>query len=202
MKKILLLVAITAAMPSFLSAQTDSIAPSAKLDVSVNGKSYSMNEGDTLNVDGKAIVVRLSEYTTFNYGALRFDYPKNFAFKFEEDYSYKLWTLDGNDFVIMYFEFSAKVDVEPIIDGLVKKFGKKNCKLEDRKIKIGAVDLQGTRINVSLVETKLSQDVYLVKTNDYKSHIVIFQDTKKDDGSDSVEAIRVMNILNKTFTVK
>ena len=137
---------------------------------------------------------------TFDYGVLKFDYPKSFSFQSEQDTAFKSWTLNGNDLVITYYEFDATVAIDEFITERVKKFGKKNCSISDKQIKLGDIELAGKRINITLIGQKLTYDMYLIKTNDNKTHLISFQDSKKDDGSDSDEAIRTILLINKTIT--
>jgi hypothetical protein len=179
-----------------------SAKPLTKLDVTVNGKQYDVNEGDTLVVDNKTIIVRTSQFMTFDFSALTFDYPKHFAYAFEEDFGYKNWTLDGNNLVITYFEFGVEVDMNSFVNELVKKFGKKNCTVVDKNVKLGGVELSGKRLNIKLLGERLTYDIYRLPTNDYKTHFLSFQDSKNADGSDSGESVETMDVINKTLKLK
>ena len=183
----------------FAQHSVDPKRPVMKLDVVIDGKQFSIDDGDTLKYDSKSIIVRTSKYMTFDNEALTFDFPKHFSCDFEQDEAYKNWTLDGNNFVIMYFVLDVQVGIDVFIKEMVDKFGKKNCTLSDRRTRLGNIDLTGKRINISLVGVKLSYDVFDVKTNDGKTHYLAFQDTKDDDGSESAEGLETLDILNKTL---
>src|SRR4026208_1865327 len=88
---------------SFAQHGVDPKRPKIKLDVVIDGKQFSMNDGDTIKHDSKSIIIRTSKYMTFDNEALSFDFPKHFSCDFEQEEAYKNWTLDGNNFVIMYF---------------------------------------------------------------------------------------------------
>ena len=187
---------------SFAQTGSANQKPVQKFYVTVNGRQYSTYEGDTLKAEGREIIIRAANYLTFDYGALHFDYPGYFVYNFEEEEGYKNWTLSGNDFVIMYFELEAEVELSAFVKELVNKFGKKNCTLSKIKIKLGTLELEGTRIDVVLIETRLTQDVYSIKANDGKTHLMLFQDTKGDDGSGSPDSVIAMEIINETFILK
>ena len=188
-----------AVSPSFAQSNADPKRPVIKLDVFIDGKQFSIDDGDTVKYDSKSIIVRTSKYMTFDNEALTFDFPKHFSCDFEQDEAYKNWTLDGNDFVIMYFVLDVQVAIDVFVKEMVDKFGKKNCTLSDRRTKIGNVDLTGKRINISLVGVKLTYDIFDVKTNDGKTHYLAFQDTKGDDGSESAEGLETLGVLNETL---
>jgi hypothetical protein len=192
---------VLAVSSSFAQDTVDPKRPVMKLDVIIDGKQFSIDDGDTLKYDSKSIIVRTSKYMTFDNEALTFDFPKHFSCDFDQDEAYKNWTLDGNDFVIMYFVLDVQVGMDVFIKEMVDKFGKKNCTLSDRRTRLGNIDLAGKRINISLVGVKLTYDIFDLKTRDGKAHYLAFQDTKGDDGSESAEGLETLNILNKTLKV-
>lgn len=44
--------------------------------------------------------------------------------------------------------------------------------------------------------------MYKLKSDDFKSHFIAFQNSKNEDGSDSKESIETLNIINKTIQYK
>ncbi|HMG93541.1 MAG TPA: hypothetical protein VK589_25965 [Chryseolinea sp.] len=186
----------------FAQNSADQKRPLMKIDVLIDGKPFTIHDGDTLKYDSKSIVVRTSQYMTFDFEALFFDFPKHFSSEFVHDEGYKTWTLDGNNFVIMYFVFDMPIESDAFIKEMVDKFGKKNCSLSDRRTRLGNIDLAGKRINITLVGVKLTYDIFLLKTNDGKTHYLAFQDTKGDDGSESQEGLEALDVLNKTIKLK
>lgn len=177
-------------------------SPAFKIDIEINGEKYHVNDGDTLTVNNNKIIARISNSVTFDYGILKFDYPKHFAFSSETDFGYQNWTLDGNNFVVSYFKLSSEVELDMLIKEIVIKFGKKNCTVNKKTSKIGNTSLEGKRINVELLGQKLTYDMYKVKSNDGSSHFISFQDSKNDDGSDSLESIETLSLINSTFFIK
>jgi hypothetical protein len=190
------------AWSSVAQNNTDPNRPLMKLDVLIDGKSFSIHDGDTLQYESKSIVVRTSQYMTFDFEGLSFDFPKHFSSQFEHDVGYKTWTLDGNDFVIMYFVFEMPIEADVFVKEMVDKFGKKNCTLSDRRTRLGDIDLAGKRINITLVGVKLTYDLFALRTSDGKTHYLAFQDTKGDDGSESQEGLATLDVLNKTIKLK
>jgi hypothetical protein len=189
-------------MQLFAQNMTDPNRPLIKLDVFIDGRKYQINDGDTLKADSKTIIIKTSDYLTFNFEALSFEYPKHFSYEFEKDESYKNWTLDGNAFVITYFVFDMPVELDDFVSEMTDKFGKKNCSVMDKNSKLGTIQLSGKRINVNLIGTKLTYDMYRLITSDGKTHLLAFQDSKNDDGSDSAEGIQTIKIINETIKQK
>jgi hypothetical protein len=102
----------------------------------------------------------------------------------------------------MYFEIGGEATLDMFIKEMVNKFGKKNCNVNDIEIKLGALDLKGRRINVNMFGEKLTCDMYKLDSNDYKSHFIAFQDSKKEDGSDSDESAKTYELINQTIKQK
>jgi hypothetical protein len=188
--------------PITFAQNKNSQAPLLKLNVEINGENYQVYDGDSLAINGNVIKIKSLDTMTFDYGILTFDYPKHFAFEFEQDYTLKNWTLDGNNFVIMYFEYDANVELDMFIDEMVALFNKENCNVVEKNIRLGNLTLNGKRINVDLVGVKLTYDMYKLETDDFKSHFIAFQDSKNDDGSDSIEGIETVKLINETIEVK
>jgi hypothetical protein len=204
LKRIWTISLLSVAIVSSLMAQSssDQNRPVLKLDVLIDGKQFSIHDGDTLQYDSKSIVIRTSQYMTFDFEALKFDFPKHLSNEYEHGEGYKTWTLDGNNFVIMYFIFDVEVDSDVFIKEMVDKFGKKNCTLSDRRTRLGKIDLAGKRINITLAGVKITFDIFSLNTNDGKTHYLAFQDTKGDDGSESQEGLEALDLLNKTIELK
>lgn len=199
MNKFFLTLFLSAFICFFSRGQNENAAPLTKIDVTVNGKMYQIEDGDTLIIAGTQIIAKTSDLKTFEFGVVSFDYPKEFAFSFKQDFAYKNWTLDGDDFGIMYFEIGAAAEVDMLVKEMVKKFGKKNCTVRDKEVKLGELTLKGARINIELIGERLTFDIYKLQSNDFKSHFIAFQDSKNDDGSDSKQGVETMAIINRTI---
>jgi len=189
---------------SFISTaqnKKENAAPQLNLEISVNGKSFLVKEGDTLQIEDSQIIVKTSQYKTFDYGIVQFDYPNKMAFSYEHDYEFRTWSLDGNDFVFLYYEFGVPIDLDDLVEEMVKKFGRKNCQIIDKEIVLGNVELSGKRIDVDLLGQKFTYDLYRIEKNHSKTYVVSFQDVKNPDGSDSKDFNDAMNVIGQTFTV-
>lgn len=185
-----------------LQGQQDHTAPVLNLEITVNGQTYHIRDGDTLNIGNDQISVKTSDLLNFDFGAISFDYPHHYAFEFEEDYAYKNWTLDGNNFVIMYFEIGAEAELDMFIAEIVQQFSKENCQVTNHAITLGDLHLKGKRIDINLAGQRLTYDLYKLNTNDFKSHFIGFQDIKNEDGSASEEGRVTMDIISNTIRMK
>ena len=176
--------------------------PALKFEVEINGEKHQVNDGESLIVNGNTIKVKSSNNKTFDFGIVSFDYPKHFAFEFFQENEMKNWTLDGNSFVINYFEYETNIQLDTFISELVKLFKKENCEVIDKKITLGDLSLNGKRIIVRLFGEKITYDMYEIETEDYKTHFIGFQDSKNENGLDSKEGIETTKLIDETIKIK
>lgn len=184
-----------------LSAQDDNKAPSLKFDLLVNGKKYSVVDGEKIRVGNNEIIVKSSDNLRFRYGSLEFDYPKHFGFDFDEDTAFKNWTLDGNDFVIMYFEFGLEVSLDDFANEMSNQFGQGNVTTSEIKRTLAGYEMEGRKLEVSLLGERLDYEILLVEGNGFKTHLLTFQDSVDEDGAASDEAKNTMDIIDRTLVI-
>ena len=201
-KKSITIVFILLISQLVFSQDNNQQAPLLKLDIEINGEKHRITDGDSLVLNGNLIKIKTSDFITFDYAALTFDYPKHFAYEYEEDYGYKNWSLDGNDFVIMYFQYDVNIELDMFINQMTEQFGKENCKVSEKNIQLGNLTLKGKRIKVDMVGVKLTYDMYKVEADDSKTHFIAFQDSKNDNGSDSNEYTETLKIIEKTIKLR
>ncbi len=186
----------------FIAQNNDSEQPKMKLNIEVNGEKYQVTDGGSIVVDGNTIKVASSDFLTFDFAAVTFDYPKHFAFEYETDLAYKNWTLDGNNFVILYFQYDIEIELDFFIDEIVGQFGKENCKVNKKKRQLGDITLEGKEIIVDIMGVSLTYEMFEIETEDSKTHFIAFQDTKNDDGSSSTESIETLKVIDQTIKAK
>jgi hypothetical protein len=187
-------------------AQSGSTKPYPTFIVTVNQKEYKVSEGEELKVDSdnneSIITVKLAEYNRFDNGTIFFDYPSNFSFEFEDEVGLKSWSLDGSDFIIMYFEIEEKTELDDFVLAMVSQFGEENCKVEKTQKKLGGSVLKGKRIFVSLVGTTLTIDFMEVEMGDSTSRFISFQDVLDEQGAPSKEGVKTWLMIEETFGFK
>jgi hypothetical protein len=182
---------------SFLNARAQeakdsgAMEPKNRFEITIDGKTYPVVEGQELKLESTlskpSISVKLSELKKFEAASLSFEYPKHLSFEYEKDAGITTWTLNGNSLIVMLFALDAKVPLTTLVDAMVKKFGKKNCTVEDFKKELGHQLTNGKRLHVKVAGTNLIIDFYELNSGDAKSRIMSFQDTLTDNGESSDE---------------
>jgi hypothetical protein len=175
--------------------------PALKIKVTMEGNVQYVDDGDTITIADKPVIIETAAVKTFQLSSLQFDYPRDFGFHHEAESAFKNWTFDGNDFVIMIFEFPQDVQLDVFTKEMVRKFGKKNCKITARKVQLKNMELKGKRIDVRLLGSRLTYDLFPLPIVDEKTHVITFQDTKSDSGGDSAEGIETMKLIAQTMKV-
>jgi hypothetical protein len=194
----ILLAAILFASPVICVSQEE---PTLKIEILADDHTITLNDGDTIEMGGKMVVVRTAKVKTFKMENFQFEYPRDYAYKFEEEQDFRSWTFDGNNFVIMLFEFPRTVDVSAFTKEMIKKFGKKNCSVDDKNMIIKNRELKGKRINVNLLGARLTYDLFPINLGNNKTHIIAFQDTKTESGKDSAEGTETMNLIARSINI-
>ena len=187
---------------AFATSTYGQTEPTVKLEVISNGLTRTINDGDTLTVAGAQIVIRTLTVKTFAIDGLRFDFPRDYAYRHQVEKGFRSWTFDGNNFVIMLFEFSKKTDLADFTKEMVKKFGRKNCSVTPKTIRLGETQVNGTRIHVALLGSRLTFDLFPLPVNREKAHIIAFQDTKSDENQDSAEGIDTLDLISRTIAFR
>lgn len=135
----------------------------------------------------------------FTYGGVTFKYPSNFAFEadFQSD-GIKIWSLDGNDFVIMVQHFETLSVTPKLFSENLKKVYGPETKAESRSYSFNGQKYSGIRIFVTLAETKMIQDVLAIPTQK-GSRLLILQDSPPEDKVSEDESKLVLKLLDETL---
>jgi hypothetical protein len=189
------------------SAQTiDSsfgLEPKNEFYLNINGKTILVNENEELKLDTiflkPTISIKLSDRKRFDNKSVMFQYPSYYSFEFESDLGYKNWTFSGNNIVVMFFEFTVKVPLSEITDGMVEKFGKQNCTVSPFSKKLGKNVCNGKNIRVSIGGELLSVDYYDLGSKGGKSRFIAFQNSLQEDGSSTEEYIKGFEMINPSI---
>lgn len=178
-------------IPVIAIGQTDTTEPPQTFELVVDGKAQTveLNKEFELDLKGKTKVkLKALPNRQFEFAGVSFPYPSFFAFEAEHDVTSKLWTLDGNDCVVMVFAFPGESGVghQELARQIGAQFGR-GTKFSKTKFEGKSVSLSGTRIRASVVGSKLIQDVFDIPTESGGSRIIVIQDSLEDDGSHTKE---------------
>ena len=178
--------------------------PKSTFEVTINGKKYEVAETEELTLDTllrPKISIKLSAYKKFDNAAISFEYPRNLSYEYTQDFAYKNWTFSGNTAVVLVFELDTKTTISTLVDEMIRKFGKKNCKVEDFQKQLGNKILEGQKLHVSLAGQKLVLECLEIKSSDFKSRFVYFQDIIENN-QNSEEYEKVVDIINSSIVFK
>lgn len=171
--------------------------------VTIDGNEYTVVEGKELKIDESTISIELADFKYFDTEYVSFSYPSGFTYEEEKEEEkidgYTNYTLDGNDFVVMYFEVDGLLGVDDFITEIVKQFGKRNCTVNSRSLKLGDKTLKGKRIDVKLVGQHLTYDLYSVIKSDEKSVLIGLQDILDEADNASDESVQAIDLLDRTI---
>ncbi len=132
-------------------------------------------------------------------------YPANFAYEYDDtSEGITIWSLDGSTCVLMVMTFDVEQDPKSLKDDLVQGFtaqyGRKNVKLKKCSLRLGAKKNSGTRLTVSMLDQKFTQEVYTF-SHGGRSHALVVQDTPTDKGKQSKETADAKELLEDSFTL-
>jgi hypothetical protein len=205
MKRLIITASLISCLSGYAQQPGNNTEPKATFDVLINGRAYQVSENEQLVLDTTLskprISIRLADYKKFDNSSLSFDYPRHLSFEFLRDTGYENWTFSGNSLVIMLFELDGKTPLSSLVDEMVKKFGKKNCSVEDFQKELGHKKWNGKKLTVTLAGQKLILDCYEISLNDSKSRFIYFQDSIDQD-SHSQEYDEGFKIIDSTIHFK
>jgi hypothetical protein len=187
---------------SFLQTKAQDKSPSTLYSLLINGNKYVIEEGKDLKINetfvNPIVTIKSEPFQLFDNGNISFLYPKYFSREEEGGIGYKTWTLDGNDFNIMLFNFEGNVEIEQFVEIIYKKFGKKNCTRSQIITRIGKEDLTGIRLRISIAKIFIHQDFYKLPSNEKFTSFLVFQNTEKEGVIQTEEEKETMKAFNES----
>jgi hypothetical protein len=200
---LLLLIAVTGFVLKKNATNENQNVSQTIFKVTFDGNEYTVVEGKELKIDESTISIELADFKYFDTEYVSFSYPSGFTYEEEKEEEkidgYTNYTLDGNDFVVMYFEVDGLLGVDDFITEIVKQFGKRNCTVNSRSLKLGDKTLKGKRIDVKLVGQHLTYDLYSVVKSDEKSVLIGLQDILDEADNASDESVQAIDLLDRTI---
>lgn len=179
--------------------------PPLQLRIEIDGKTWSAQEGEPLVIPGTLtdpkIRISVEPYRKFSAAGLSFSYPASFAFEDDlEGESFKQWSLDGSNVVIMVQAYATDVALNDFVESVVEEFGKDNCTTSAHEDDLVADSRTMIRLRLRVLGQVLAYDIHRVESRNGTRFLVI-QDVLGDAGKPSEEAGRVRAMIKKTLVV-
>jgi tetratricopeptide (TPR) repeat protein len=188
-------------------APQDYTEPPLELTLTAKGRSYAVELGKPFEFETPAgpqsWLLRARPDRRFAYGGVEFRYPDGYSFEADaESPDVTIWTLDGNDAVIMFYRFRGRTDVEELrgrfIANMTEQHGPSNVKESESSIRLDGKDIVGRRLELSIATSRLIQDIYAFGSEGSVC-LLVLQGTLGDDGQTSREFAETKELLQKTF---
>jgi len=202
----------TGAVALFLSVaavvlrQDPAAEPPVRMKLVIDGQEHAIVEGveSEIAIGEKKSKVKVvfEPHRRFNAGGLEFDFPRAMAFEYDGS-DPESWTLDGNDVVIHVHRHGA-MKPGPVMRGTVTAMLSSLDEEAEPPVRhewtIGGKKLQGLRGRASVGPATI--EVTAVGLDVGGDAIVLMvQDTVDDDGVQSAECKRVLEMLERTLKI-
>ena len=203
-KTITILFAFAICMTNAQVSEPGAEASSKSLfEVTVDGKTYTVEEGQEIRLEGKfdnpRMSVKLKDQRKFQGAGITFDYPNNFSFESSSDPGSDEWILDGNDHVIMIYDIAGVFEVQDFINNMIPQFGEENCKTKDIEISLGGREIYGMQLLVEVLNQQTSINMYRYHDTEDSSRFIIFQDSLNEDGSPTQEGKKAFEMIDASL---
>ncbi|MEP4077884.1 hypothetical protein [Haloferula sp.] len=185
----------------------EDVEPPIGFSLQVGDAKIRLEPGKAKTLKGKfedpSVKLVPDDFRIFSYGGVHFKYPSGFGF--EADMTtpdVKLWTLDGNDSVIMLqYYVGVELSAKEMADQLIGFYGAA-AKGEPKKIghRYNGKEYSGFRVTAEIAGAVIFQDVLAIPTKD-GSRILVIQDLPAAEKVSEKEAKLVSKFLNETLTV-
>lgn len=171
-------------------------------ELTLNGQKVIVAGGTATNtiIDGKEmrITVRGAEWKKFDDGGVAFNFPASHGVAKDEKDAFILWTLDGQENIIMIYRLKD-LDATEFLNNVVQELGKKygrSSRTTDCECAFGGKAVKGKRITAQLAGETISQELYSLhaRNGDY---VFLIQNS---GGTESSETRQVKDKLKETFS--
>lgn len=181
--------------------------PPLEVSIAIDGEHHRLrtSEVSQIEINGRkvAIVVDASDYRTLQVSDVAFRYPGHMAFDVDrDDEAVEVWTLDGNETVIMLFRFakSAGDVTEDVVAGVENQFGKKNAKRSNVTMELGGAKRQGIRVDARAFQSiRICADYFFLPGKSY-NYVLGIQESTEDE-EQTKETQRTLKLLQESFTL-
>jgi hypothetical protein len=197
-----LLTALLLLLPATLLLASDKDEPALSYTLRVDKETVRLVPGKEMQIKGRfdnpTVALVPDTERLFTYGQVTFKYPANFAFEADfENEGVKLWTLDGNSFVIMVHHYeSVEMTPKGFAEQLKELYGS-GTRTENKSYTFNGQKYSGVRVHVNIASQKLIQDVLALPTKK-GSRLLILQDNPPEE-KQSDESKTVLKLLDQTL---
>jgi hypothetical protein len=182
--------------------------PPLQFELDVNGKTHSIQAQRPLEIEVGGQKVRLQlkplPYRVFDHQKIRFQYPAFFGWEVDDsDSDVTIYTLDGNDTVLILMRYGELQDVGEIKESLVGTMvaqygGKQRARQSAASINLAGKKIEGVRLDIRVVGEKLRQDIFVFEGPNGVVGLIV-QDSPTDRGETTEETKQAVQMLEKTF---
>jgi hypothetical protein len=188
-----------------LFAQDDK-EPEEQFFLEFDGKKIPIQLDKPFELDTKGkkqAKITVAPYRVFKHAGLKFRYPRAYGFEADiEDPDTRGWTLDGNNVVIMIYRYKGNPlhkELRNTTASFVRmKFGPRNVKSEETKIKLEGKEVDGVLLRINLAGERLTQAMYSFVSEE-DSYLLMFQDSPGEDGKPTQEFLDMQKLLTESF---
>jgi len=177
------------------------VEPPEQFELTLGGRTYEVRAGEPFEVElaGETYAGDLEPSDTRRLALddLSFEYPNGMTFEYEASPGMRMWTLDGNDAVIMVQRFAFGVKQENLVVGIEESLAELGDPVrDDASIELEGTTHRGVTIDVEISDFTLHSEVYMIG----EKVALILQDSR-DVGEDVTEEFELAReLLEDTFT--
>ena len=202
MKLLIFLLIFSLFLPSFAD---DSKEPKLGFTLKIDGQTVKLEENKETqlkNISKNPKVTLVPDKNRhFTYAGLKFYYPSNMSF--EADFSeanLKMWTLDGNDFVISVHQYISLKVSAPGMAAQLKAYYGASTKTSPISYTFNKVKYNGVRVEATIAGSGLIQDVLEIPSKN-GSRLLILQDSVASEKISEDERKLILGLFDKSFKV-
>lgn len=188
-------------------ADDKGIEPAQHAELEIDGRKFSVVTGhkSTIDIDGKRrkVLVKISPFKEFNKAGVRFRYLGQRHFSYDRlSKTVDHWSLDGNNTIVMVQRYAVEVTRKEIMDQFRKQFESMKAGIRQSGVSLrhSKGTLQGDRLNITLGQVKLSQDIFVIPGKNITRTLII-QDTTSGSGKNTREFGETKNLIEKTLSI-
>lgn len=148
--------------------------------------------------------LRLASFRVFDKAGTTFHYPAPMFFSFDDsDPDVTVWSLDGNNAVIMVQEYREAVKLNDLVKVMAGEYAlmKAQVDVSEAALKGPGGLYSGKKLRVQMGEIRLYQELYMVQVGN-RSICLILQDSLDEEGKNSEEFEKVRAQVAETFAVR